>query len=73
VKTFDRCGLDDGGVVRRYPLGGVVVEFRFHSASFRCLWWQVVVIRVFFCLSLICFVRGSPHHLVSVRPLWLYL
>jgi hypothetical protein len=41
-------------VVHRYPLGGVVVEFRFHSASFRCLWWQVVVIRIFFYLSLIC-------------------
>jgi hypothetical protein len=24
---------------------------------------------VLFSLSLICFVRGSPHHLVSVRPL----
>jgi hypothetical protein len=29
--------------------------------------------RVFFSLSLICFVRVSPLHLVSVRPLWLYL
>jgi hypothetical protein len=25
VKTLD-CGLDDGGIVRRYLLGGVVVE-----------------------------------------------
>ena len=26
VKTLDLRGLDGGGVVRRYPLGGVVVE-----------------------------------------------
>jgi hypothetical protein len=32
-----------------------------------------VVFHVLFCLSLICYLRGSPHHLVSVRPLWLYL
>jgi hypothetical protein len=28
VKTLDHFGLDDGGVLRRYPFGGVVVEFR---------------------------------------------
>jgi hypothetical protein len=32
-------------------------------------WFSVFI----FSLSLICFVRGSPHHLISVRPLWLYL
>jgi hypothetical protein len=28
--------------------------------------------RVFFSLSLICFVKSYPHHLVLVPPLWLY-
>ena len=27
-------GLDGGGVARRYPLGGVVVELRFHLVVF---------------------------------------
>jgi hypothetical protein len=36
--------------------------------------WQLWVLRVlFFCFSLICFLRGSPFHLVSVRLLRLYL
>jgi hypothetical protein len=61
------------GAVRRYPLGGVIVEPRFHSVLFKCFRWQVLVFRVLFCLYLICCVRGSPHDLVSVRPLWLYL
>jgi hypothetical protein len=34
---------------------------------------KFLVFRVLFSLFLICFVRGSPHYLVSVRPLWLYL
>jgi hypothetical protein len=32
-------GLDDGGVVRRHPLGGVVMELRFLSVSVRCHRW----------------------------------
>lgn len=30
VKTFD-CDLDNGAVRRRYPLGGIVMEFWFCS------------------------------------------
>jgi hypothetical protein len=73
VKILDLRGLGGGGAERRYPLGGVVVESQYHSVSFQCFRWQVLVFRVFFCLFLICCVRGSPHHLVSVCPLWLYL
>jgi hypothetical protein len=43
---------------------------RFHFNVFGGKFW---FFRVLFSLSLICFVRGSPLHLVSVRPLWLYL
>ena len=68
VKTPDHSGLDSGGVLRRYPLGGGVVE-PCTSCPFRCLWWQVWFSLCFFFLSVICFVRGSPHHFVSVRPL----
>jgi hypothetical protein len=38
VKTLDFRGLDGGGVVRRYPLEGVVVDPRFHSVSSQCFW-----------------------------------
>lgn len=31
VKTLDRLGLDGGDAMRRHPLGGVVVEFRYLS------------------------------------------
>jgi hypothetical protein len=44
-------GLDDGGALRRYLLGGVVVELRFTSVSFWCLWSQVLVFLILFCLS----------------------
>jgi hypothetical protein len=65
VKTLD-FGLDDGGVTRRYLLGGIVAEFRLLLVVL-CLRWRVWF-SCTFCLSLICRVRGSPHHLVSVRP-----
>jgi hypothetical protein len=46
VKTLD-FGLDDGGVLlRRYPLGGVVVELGF-PWSRRCLRWQARCFLVF--------------------------
>jgi hypothetical protein len=32
-----------------------------------------LVLPVFSFIPLICFVRGFPHHFVSVWPLWLYL
>jgi hypothetical protein len=38
-------------------------------AWFRFFVFVVLVFFVFFSLSLICFLRGSPLHLVSVRPL----
>ena len=34
VKTIDHLGLDDSDALRRYPLGGVVVEPRFLLGSF---------------------------------------
>jgi hypothetical protein len=34
---------------------------------------KFLVFHVLFSLILICFIRGSPHHIVSVWPLWLYL
>jgi hypothetical protein len=37
VKTLD-FGLDDGGVARRYPLGGIVVEFQLLLVVL-CLRW----------------------------------
>ena len=39
VKTLDHSGLDDGGVSRRQPLGGVVVELRCFSVSLRYHRW----------------------------------
>jgi hypothetical protein len=72
VKTLDRCGLDGGGVLRRYALGCVVVELWFHSVSVRCLRSSLGFSCLsFFYLDLLC--KGISHHLVSVRPLWLYL
>ena len=69
VKTLVFLGLDDGDTLHRYPLGGVVVEFRFPSGTFWCLRWQVLCSMCFyFYLSLVCFVRVSPHQFVSVRP-----
>jgi hypothetical protein len=65
VKTFD-FSLDDGGVARRYPLGGITVELRL-LLFVPCLRWRVWF-SCTFCLSFICRVRGSPHHLVSVWP-----
>jgi hypothetical protein len=44
------------------------VELRSFLVSFRWLWWQALTLLVFTCLFLICFVRGSPHHFVSVWP-----
>jgi hypothetical protein len=70
VKTLDRFGLGDGDALHPYLLGGVVVELRFNLGF-------VLVSSVasfgfpFFYLDLL--VRGFPHHIVSVRPLWLYL
>jgi hypothetical protein len=40
VKTLD-FGLDDGGVLRRHPLEGVVVELWFLSVSFVVIGGQV--------------------------------
>jgi hypothetical protein len=72
VKTLDRCGLDGGSVLRRYALGCVVVELWFHSVSVRCLRSSLGFSCLsFFYLDLLC--KGIFHHLVSVRPLWLYL
>lgn len=61
--------------MRRYPLGGVVVEIRPPSISLR---WLLVASLAFLLyvvsLSLICFIRGSFHHLVSVwLCVWIYL
>jgi hypothetical protein len=57
-------GLDAGGIMRRYRLGGVIVDPQLDSVSMSPL---VLVFRFpFFVYSLICFVRGSSLHLVSV-------
>jgi hypothetical protein len=66
-ETLDRRGLDNGGAMRRYTLGGIIVELGFFLVSFSCFRWQVLVLLIFFCLPLIRFVRGSSYHLVSVR------
>jgi hypothetical protein len=48
VKTLD-CGLDDGGVMRRYLLGGIVVEPRVISVLgvFGSIRFSVVFLFIF--------------------------
>jgi hypothetical protein len=47
------------GEVRRYSLGGAIVDPRFSPLSGGCLRWQVVVFRVFLVyLDLLC--KGVP-------------
>ena len=58
VKTLNLFGLD-GDKLCRYPLEGIVVEFRFPSGMFWCLRWQIwCSICFYFSLYLICFVKG---------------
>jgi hypothetical protein len=40
----------------------------FPSVITQCHRWQVLVFLVLCCLSMICFVRGFPHYLISVWP-----
>jgi hypothetical protein len=64
VKILDRHSLDGGGALCRYPLEGIVVQLRFSSvSSVASLCYSCI-----FHLSLICYVRESPHHLVWVQP-----
>jgi hypothetical protein len=39
VKTLNRLGLEDDKMLRRHPLGGVVVELMYLSVSFRFHRW----------------------------------
>jgi hypothetical protein len=72
VKTLDHRDLDGDGAMRRYLLGGVVVEFRFHAILFWRLsagkFWSSMFL---FFLYLLC--KVVSHHLVSARLLWIYL
>ncbi|KAK1669766.1 hypothetical protein QYE76_057925 [Lolium multiflorum] len=63
VKTLDCRDLNRGGMMRHYVLGGVIVEFRFHSDSFRCIHWQLLVI----CLTLTYCVIGSYGFIYGAR------
>ena len=59
-------GDDLVGVVRRSPMfsqGGLETPL---ASSFECFYR--VWLLLYSCLSLICFVRGFPHHIVSVWP-----
>jgi hypothetical protein len=73
VKTLDHRGLDDGGVVCHFPLGGVVVELWVARSLFGIFGGKFWLSVYFYLFIFDPLVRGSPHHLVSVRPLWLYL
>jgi hypothetical protein len=55
VKTLDHRDLDDDGAMRRYLLGGVVVEFRFHAILF----WRLSASKFWSSIFFICFVRLS--------------
>ena len=67
VKTLDHPGLDIGDVIRRYPLGGVVVEPR--RAHLSVFGGKCGAPCFSFSIYVICFLRGSTRHFVSVRPL----
>jgi hypothetical protein len=55
VKTLDHCGLDGGGALRHYSLGGVVAELWFHSVPVRCLRSSFgLSCLYFFYLDLLC-------------------
>jgi hypothetical protein len=54
VKNPRPLGLNDGGAVCRYSLGGVVVETRVDLVSPQCLRWHVSVFCVFFFFDLLC-------------------
>jgi hypothetical protein len=72
VKTLD-CGLDDGGVMRRYPLGGVVVEPRVISVPgvFGSIRFSVVFLLIF---DLLCFVkRISSSPCISLAVVALFI
>ena len=51
-------GLDNGDIVRRYPLGGIVVELRSRRSGLG----EVLACSMFILYLWICFVRGPPHH-----------
>jgi hypothetical protein len=68
VKTFDCRGLDEDGAFVVTLLGASSRSFDSVRSCFSVFGGKSWFFLYFLYLSLICCVRGSLHHLVSVRP-----